>query len=192
MTSERSKLTPKQERFVQEYLMDVNATQAAIRAGYSKKTAQEQSSRLLSNNIMVSKAIAKGKQALAEKAGVMAKKVVAEMARIGFANMQDYLDLSDPENPTIDLSKITPEQASVIAETRVERRGLQRRVTIRLHDKLNALVNLGKHLGLFNDRQLPWGSRRQSHPASHRTRVCRADQPDELQLNCPLSARQFS
>lgn len=115
MTRERSKLTPKQERFVQEYLMDVNTTQAAIRAGYSKKTAQKQSSRLLSN-VMVSKAIAKGIQALAEKAGVMAKKVVAEMARIGFANMQDYLDLSDPENPTIDLSKITSEQASVIAE----------------------------------------------------------------------------
>jgi hypothetical protein len=53
---------------------------------------------------MVSKAIVKGKQALAEKAGVTAKKVIAEMARIGFANMQDYLDLSDPENPTIDLS----------------------------------------------------------------------------------------
>lgn len=156
MTSERSKLTPKQERFVQVYLVDVNATQAAIRAGYSKKTAQEQSSRLLSN-VMVPKAIAKGKQALAEKAGVMAKKVDVEMARIGFANMQDYLDLSDPENLTIDLSKITPEQASVIAETRVERRGLQRRVTIKLHDKPNALVNLGKHLGLFNDRQLHGG-----------------------------------
>lgn len=153
MTSERSKLTPKQERFVQEYLDGCECHQAAIRAGYTKKTAQEQSSRLLSN-VVVSKTIAKGKQALAEKAGVMAKKVVAEMARIGFANMQDYLDLSDPENPTIDLSKITPEQASVIAETRVERRGLQRRVTIKLHDKLNALVNLGKHLGLFNDRQL--------------------------------------
>ena len=53
-----------------------------------------------------------------------AKKVIAEMARIGFDNMQDYLDLSDPEKPTIDLSKITPKQASVIAETRVERKGL--------------------------------------------------------------------
>ena len=125
--------------------MDVNVTQAAIRAGYIQKTAQDQSSGLLSN-VMVSKAIVKGKQALAEKAGVTAKKVIAEIARIGFANMHDYLDLTDPENPTIDLSKITPEQASVIAETRVERKGLQRRVTIKLHDKVNALVNLGKHL----------------------------------------------
>jgi hypothetical protein len=45
----------------------------------------------------------------------------------------------------------------VIAETRVERRGLQRRVTIKLHDKLNALVNLGKHLGLFSERHLLGG-----------------------------------
>ncbi len=115
-------LTDKQTRFVQEYLVDVNATQAAIRAGYSKKTAQEQSSRLLSN-VMVSEAIAKGMQALAEKTGVTAEKVIAELALIGFSNMLDYLDLSDPENLTIDLSKITPEQASAIAETRVEREG---------------------------------------------------------------------
>jgi len=153
---------------VQEYLVDVNATQAAIRAGYIQKTVQEQSSRLLSN-VMVSKAIVKGKQALAEKAGVTAKKVIAEMARIGFANMQDYLDLSDPENPTIDLSKITPEQASVIAETRVERKGLQRRVTIKLHDKLNALVNLGKHLRLFNERHEHAGP--DGEPINHRNFV---------------------
>ena len=42
-------LTPKQERFVEEYLIDLNATQAAIRAGYSAKTAEAQGSRLLSN-----------------------------------------------------------------------------------------------------------------------------------------------
>lgn len=46
------KLTPKQERFCDEYLIDLNATQAAIRAGYSKRTAQEQSSRLLSKAIV--------------------------------------------------------------------------------------------------------------------------------------------
>ena len=107
MSRARGNLTPKQERFVHEYLVDLNATQAAIRAGYSRKTAQEQPSRLLSN-VMDSKAIAKRQQALAEK-------VIAELALIGFANMQDYLNLSDPENPTIDLSTITPEQASVIA-----------------------------------------------------------------------------
>ncbi len=149
-------MTPKQERFVHEYLVDVNATQAAIRAGYSKKTAQEQSSRLLSN-VMVSAAIAKEMKLLAEKTGVTAEKVIADLALIGFANMGDYLNLSDPEHPRIDISNLTPEQASVIAEVTYEKRGIQRRVKIKLHDKLNALVNLGKHLGLFSERHLLGG-----------------------------------
>ena len=57
------KLTDKQRRFVEEYLIDLNATQGAIRAGYSKKTAQEQSSRLLSN-VMVQDAIAQAGTAI--------------------------------------------------------------------------------------------------------------------------------
>lgn len=156
MTSEKGRLTPKQERFVHEYLVDLNATQAAIRAGYSKKTAQEQSSRLLSN-VMLSKAIAKGQQALAEKTGVTAEKVIAELALIGFANIKDYLNLSDPDNPTVDLSNLTSEQAAVIAEATVEQKRGKRRVKIKLHDKLNALANLGKHLGLFSERHLLGG-----------------------------------
>ena len=68
-------LTPKQATFVQEYLKDLNATQAAIRAGYSEKTAQEQSSRLLSKAI-VQQAIQKGRDKLAAKAEVTAERVL--------------------------------------------------------------------------------------------------------------------
>ena len=156
MNKENGTLTPKQERFVQEYLVDVNATQAAIRAGYSKKTATEQASRLLTN-VKVSEAIAKGQQARAEKTGVTAEKVIAELALIAFASMGDYLNLSDPEKPTIDLSNLTPAQAPVIAEVTYEKRGIERRVKIKLHDKLNALVSLGKHFGLFSDKFLLGG-----------------------------------
>ena len=116
MSRERGTLTPKQERFVQEYLVDLNATQAAIRVGYRKKTTTEQASRLLTN-VKVSEAIAKEQHALAEK-------VIAELALIGFANMQDYLNLSDPEKPTVDLSNLTPEHASLIAEVTYEKRGM--------------------------------------------------------------------
>ena len=59
-------LTPKQQRFVEEYLVDLNATQAAIRAGYSKKTAEFQASRLL-RNVKVQKAISKAREALSKK-----------------------------------------------------------------------------------------------------------------------------
>ncbi len=68
-------LTPKQQRFVEEYLIDLNATQAAIRAGYSEKTAQEQSSRLLSN-VMVQEAVQKAKNKLSERTELTVEMVV--------------------------------------------------------------------------------------------------------------------
>ena len=68
-------LTPKQSAFVQEYLKDLNGTQAAIRAGYSKKTANEQAARLLAN-ASVQAAVTKGREKLAAKAEVTAERVL--------------------------------------------------------------------------------------------------------------------
>ena len=68
-------LTPKQAAFVQEYLKDLNGTQAAIRAGYSKKTANEQAARLLAN-ASVQAAVTKGREKLAAKAEVTAERVL--------------------------------------------------------------------------------------------------------------------
>ncbi len=59
-------MTPKQEAFVREYLIDLNGTQAAIRAGYSPATANEQASRMLAN-VSVAEAVAKAKAERAEK-----------------------------------------------------------------------------------------------------------------------------
>lgn len=70
-----TKLTDRQEAFVAEYLIDLNATQAAIRAGYSEKTAQEQGSRLLSK-AMVSDAIAEGAKKRIRKAEITAQDVL--------------------------------------------------------------------------------------------------------------------
>jgi phage terminase small subunit len=74
-------LTPKQARFVDEYLKDLNATQAAIRSGYSERTAQEQSSRLLSN-VIVQRAIQERRAILSEKAGRTALDVLADIGRV--------------------------------------------------------------------------------------------------------------
>ena len=68
-------LTPKQQRFVEEYLIDLNATQAAIRAGYSEKTAQEIGSENLSKP-MVAKAIAEAQEKLSNKTQVTVEMVV--------------------------------------------------------------------------------------------------------------------
>lgn len=80
-------LTPKQEAFVREYMVDLNATQAAIRAGYSPKTAQEQSSRLLSNAI-VSRAVAEAKAKRAEQLNLDAYWVLHRLKEVADRCMQ--------------------------------------------------------------------------------------------------------
>ena len=71
-------MSPKAERFVQEYLIDLNATQAAIRAGYSAKTANEQASRLLTN-VSVRSAVEAAQKARAEKTGIDAEWVLRRL-----------------------------------------------------------------------------------------------------------------
>jgi phage terminase small subunit len=88
-------LTPKQTRFVQEYLIDCNATQAAIRAGYSAKTAEQQGSRVL-GYVEVAAAVAEGQAAIAEKFKVTEEWLVGEfkenhrLAREGNPVMDRY------------------------------------------------------------------------------------------------------
>ena len=74
-------LTPKQQAFVDEYLKDLNATQAAIRAGYSERTAQEQSSRLLSN-VMIQQSVHERRAILSEKAERTALDVLRDIGRV--------------------------------------------------------------------------------------------------------------
>lgn len=80
-------LTPKQERFVQEYLIDLNATQAAVRAGYSERTANEQGSRLLAN-VSVRSAIEAAKAARIERTHITQDRVLQELARIAFFDLR--------------------------------------------------------------------------------------------------------
>ncbi len=82
-----AKLTPKQQRFVEEYLIDLNATQSAIRAGYSAKTAQEIGSENLSKP-MVAKAIAEAQEKLSNKAQVTVEMVVQGLLK----EAQDYAE----------------------------------------------------------------------------------------------------
>lgn len=77
-------LTPKQQRFVAEYLKDLNATQAAIRAGYSAKTAEQQGYQLLQKT-SVAEAVAEGQRQHTHEAGVTAQKVIGELSNIAFA-----------------------------------------------------------------------------------------------------------
>ena len=152
-------LSPKRARFVQEYLIDLNATQAAIRAGYSEKTANQQGARLLAN-VGVKAAVEQGLAEAAERNKLTLDKVIAELRLLGFANMQDYMRVGPDGDPYLDFSALTREQAAALTEVTVEdfKDGRAddardvRRVKFKLADKRSALVDLGKHLGGFKDR----------------------------------------
>lgn len=154
----QKKLTPKQERFCQEYLVDLNATQAAIRAGYAKKAAYAIGAENL-RKPQIAEAISEGRKSLADKAGVTAEAVVAELAKLGFSNMEDFMEVDDGgRTARLDLSALTREQAAAIKELTVEETlmagqeesGVIKRTSkLKLADKQAALTALGKHLGLF-------------------------------------------
>ncbi len=114
-----SKLTPKQEMFAKEYLIDLNATQAAIRAGYSKRTAKSQGQRLLTY-VDVAELIQRGRERREAELDIKALDVIRELAKIGFANMLDYITIGHDGDPYVDLSSLTREQAAAIGEVTVE------------------------------------------------------------------------
>ncbi len=152
-------LNAKQKRFVAEYLIDLNATQAAIRSGYSRRTAGSVGNENLQKPEIAS-AVAEGQAKLAVKAEITAERVIAELAKIGFANMADYMRVGANGDPVLDFSKLSRDQSAALVECTVEDfvdgRGEDardvRRVKFRLADKRAALVDLGKHLGLFKER----------------------------------------
>lgn len=152
-------LTQKQRRFVDEYLIDLNATQAAIRAGYSAKTAQEQSSRLLSN-VMVGQAIAARMKDRERRTEITQDRVLRELAKIGFSDIRRAVGWGaaapDPEGDDPPLNsvwlvpseEVDPDTSAAISEISQTAQG----VKIKLHDKRAALVDIGRHLGMFRDK----------------------------------------
>ena len=145
------KLTPKQRLFVQEYLIDLNATQASIRAGYSVKNAEFQAHCLLKNP-KVKYAIELAMYEREQRTKVTQDRVIEELAKIAFINATDVVNSYDASLH----NGAAREDTAAISSIRVRRipskdgMGIERE--IKLHDKIRALELLGKHLGLFNDK----------------------------------------
>lgn len=141
-------MTKKQKLFCDEYLIDLNATQAAIRAGYSPETAGS----IGNENLKKPEIRAHIDRAMAERSrrtGVNADRVVQELAKIAFVNASDVID---PETATIKEDAL-PEDTAAIQSVKVKtfgEDGLERE--IRMADKLKALELLGKHIGMFRER----------------------------------------
>jgi len=145
-----AKLTEKQKRFIEEYLIDLNATQAAIRAGYSPNSARD----IGSENLTKPDIRARIDEALAERSkrtGINADRVLREIARIAFVNAADVINF---DSATIAEGASTDDTAaisSVKVKTIPTKDGEGVEREIRLCDKLKALELCGKHLGMFKD-----------------------------------------
>lgn len=146
-----AKLTAKQQRFVEEYLIDLNATQAAIRAGYSPKTANEQGARLLAN-ASVQEAIAKAMAERSRRTGISQDRVIQELARIAFVNPQNVINSEDASIRTDATEDDLACVQSVKVKTMDGEKGSSVEREVRLNDKMRALELLGKHLGMFKDK----------------------------------------
>lgn len=141
-------MTKKQKLFVEEYLLDLNATQAAIRAGYSPETAGAIGAENLKKP-QIQNAIARAMAERSRRTGVNAERVVQELAKIAFANAGDLIDAQDATvrdgASREDLAAIQSIKVKDMGDMGIERE-------VRLADKLKALELLGRHLGMFSDR----------------------------------------
>jgi phage terminase small subunit len=151
--ADKDLLNPRQQRFVAEYLIDLNATQAAIRAGYSKKTAHAIGAENLTKP-EIQAAVTAGRESLAERTDTTAERVIEEYKRIAFANMRDFAHWSGQDAGFIDSESLTDEQHACISEVQAEEiqmgaEVVKRKIKVKLHDKLKALDSLSRHLGLF-------------------------------------------
>ena len=168
------KLTPKQEAFVREYVVDLNGTQAAIRAGYSEKSAPVIASQNL-RKLNVLRAI---EEAFMELGGVTRSRIVDELGAIAFSDIGDFVDWSnETQQVAADIkgriqadiethregeevvvltnrvilkpsSKLPPELRRAVAKISQDRYG---NVRLAMHDKIGALKMLGTALGMFQD-----------------------------------------
>lgn len=145
-------MTAKRERFIAEYLIDLNATQAAIRAGFSQKTAYSQGERLL-RNVEVSQEIAKRKEKQLAKAELTADRVLEEVRRLAFANIWD---LFDDEGNLKKKKDLTLEQQASVSSLEVVLKNaeagdgkIDRVLKVKVWDKPRALELAMRHLGLL-------------------------------------------
>lgn len=152
-------MTPKQERFAQEYLVDLNATQAAIRAGYSAKTARQQGERLLSNADI--QARVEGLQAKrARRAEVTADQVLAEVDALATSDIGDIVEFSSEHGIRFKPTDDIPEHARrAIASVKVKRyphrddpSETYDLVEFKLWDKNAALRLALQHRGLLTEK----------------------------------------
>lgn len=140
-----ARLTDKQKRFVTEYLVDLNATQAAKRAGYKDPNIGRQL--ITKNNVL--DAISKAMKKREARTEITQDSVLKELAAIGFANAADFVKVSGGAVKITDTDEIEKDKLPALAGVKETQNGIE----IKLHDKVHALELIGKHLGMFTGAQ---------------------------------------
>jgi phage terminase small subunit len=152
-------LTPKQQLFVREYLVDLNATQAAIRAGYAEHTAQQMGSENLSKPV-IADAIAVEQAKRLKRVEIEADWVLQAVARRAKTGMSKFVKIDEWGQPRINLSNATPEELDCLIEASTEEVDMGsgdtalplRKSKIKLASQDKNLELLMRHLGLLNDK----------------------------------------
>lgn len=143
-----AKLTAKQQRFVDEYLIDLNATQAAIRAGYKKSEYTDTNANKLLGNTRIAEAIDKAMAERSKRTGINQDRVLQEIAKLALVNIDDVVDLQTGRvRPTASKEDLACIQSIKIKPTEF---GEERE--IKFYDKKGSLELAGKHLGMFKDK----------------------------------------
>ena len=133
-----------QELFAQNVARGKSLTDAQVIAGYELNSGNAHT---LSHQPAVLARINELKGVIAARAQVTGERVLAELARIGFANITDAVKIVDGKVQALDTDQLSPDMQAAIAEISQGRDGIK----VKLHDKRAALENLGKHLGLFKE-----------------------------------------
>ena len=137
----------RQQTFINEYLVDLNATRAAIAAGYSSKTARAQGARLLTN-ANIKEEVEKRQCKTAEDLEITRERVIHELVLVGFSSLFDIINIESLNKKEIIINKnITDEQLKALSEVKVGKSG----ISIKMYDKMKALDLLAKYLGLYNE-----------------------------------------
>lgn len=184
----------KYECFCQEYLVDLNATQAAIRATYSPKTAGTKGHQLL-QIVEIQNRIQFLMSERGKKTEITAERVVQELAKVAFASMRNFIRIDADGQPHIDMGGTDADNLDALmevqTETVVESRGTGderefdtiRKTKIKLHNKLAALHDLADHTGVFAKRDKDQANALAEAWAQLTSRGSKApirrDQPDE-------------
>ena len=144
-------LTPKQARFCKEYMIDLNATQSANRAGYSKKTAEEQGCRLL-KNVKIQKRLSKLRASWMEKYEITEERIMTELSILGFVNPADLFNSSGRYVNIKDLKDLPPEATRAITGITVTHGMDGTKYSYRFGGKTKALELMLRRYGLLTDK----------------------------------------